>query len=95
MIEVTCNVGTDNDPKWGVYRYCKSDRGAYWLGVRPLEGAHFMKHCVAPMIHWTKLRKQAIEDGFDPASFITKKPEVKPAQKRAARKKKNVGISIF
>ena len=95
MIEVTCNVGTEDYPKWGVYRYCKSETGNYWLGIRPLEGAHFMKHCVVPMCQWSTLRKKAIADGFSPDAFITKKPEVKPSVKRQARKKKNTGISIF
>ena len=95
MIEVTCNIGTEDHPKWGVYRYINDDKSKYWLGVRPLEGAHFIRNVVAPMVHWSDFEKVAIENGADPASFRAKKAEKKAASPRQRQAKKNPGISIF
>ena len=95
MIEVTCNIGTDDHPMWGVYRYINDDDKKYWLGICPLEGAHFIRNTVTPTVHWTTLRKAAIEDGTDPASFMTKKAEKKVSSPRQRKAKKNPGISIF
>ena len=95
MIEVTCNIGTDDDPKWGVYRYVSDDKSKYWLGIRPLEGTRFTRHTVAPKMHWSTFQKVAIEGGVDPASFRTNKAEKKAASPRQRKAKKNPGISIF
>ncbi len=95
MIEVTYNAGTEDHPKWGVYRFVNDDNNRYWLGVRPLEGAHFTPNCTCPTRLWSGLMKAAVEQGADPESFRTKK-ETKKVSSRGPRKaKKNPGISIF
>jgi hypothetical protein len=86
--------------KGNKYRYCKSDKGNYWVGAnRSLGGGWGSNYypgnnCHAPTCIWTELQEIAVSSGVCSDEFITKKPEVK--EKKAARKKNNgPSISIF
>ncbi len=94
-IEVKYNVGSEKNPRWGLYRFCIDGKKKYWLTVRGLAGAGgFTPFCVCPIEMWSKLQKAAIEQGFAASSFETPKPEKKRSNRRFAPRK-NPGISIF
>jgi len=76
------------------YRFCKTDKGNYWVGVsgmgHPFPGAN----TTAPMAIWSDLQKSAIEAGHSKEEFITEKPE-KKSRVRAEKKSNGPSISIF
>ena len=79
------------------YRYCKSDRGSYWIGIQrgnKKGDLYSGDNCIVAMGHWPELRKAAIESGTAPEDFITKKAESK-AKKARKKKSKGPSISIF
>ena len=95
MIEVKYNSGTEDSPRWGIYRFCNEKGKKYWLTIRGLSRASgLMPYCVCPISMWSDLQKAAIEQGIDPLVFRTPKPEKKASKKRSVSRK-NVGISIF
>lgn len=95
MIEVEYNTGTEKNPRWGLYRFCRDGKKKYWLTVRGLAGTSGLTpFCVCPSDMWSLLQKAAIEQGFSVSSFATPKPEKKRSNGRSAARK-NPGISIF
>lgn len=86
--------------KGNKYRYCKSDRGNYWIGAnRSLGGGWGTNYypgnnCTAPRCIWGELQQIAITSGISPDEFITKREE-KPVSKTVSKKNKKPSISIF
>ena len=76
------------------YRFCKTDKGNYWIGVSglgdPFPGANTM----APMSIWCDLQKSAIAAGHSRSEFVTEKPE-KKSRVRVEKKSNGPSISIF
>ena len=87
--------------KGNKYRYCKSEKGNYWIGAnRSLGGGWGSNYypgnnCTAPRCIWTELQEIAVSSGISSDEFITMKPEVKEKKKRSAKKKDRPSISIF
>jgi len=86
--------------KGNTYRFCKGERGNYWVGSnRSLGGgwgANYYpgNNCTAPMVIWGELQRIAIASGVPAEAFRSPEPEEK---KRSPRKKKESkpSISIF
>ena len=77
------------------YKFCKSEKGSYWLGVAGSGGLFPGANCVAPSGMWSDLQTAAIEAGHERSEFMTKKKEKKSI--RVSRKKKSdrPSIAIF
>jgi len=81
--------------KGNKYRFCKSDKGNYWIGISGRGGNLYPgQHCIAPVCLWSQLQETAIESGHSRSDFLTEKPE-KKASVRGPRKSKKPSISIF
>ena len=79
------------------YRYYKSDKGSYWMGIErgsSSRGFYPGNYCRVPLAYWGRLRSIAIENGFSADDFVKKKAQKKVSTKRTTKKAKNV-ISIF
>ena len=77
------------------YRFCKTDKGNYWLGISGRGGKFYPGHqCIAPICIWSQLQESAIELGHSRSDFVTEKPE-KSRSIRGPRKSKKPSISIF
>ena len=78
-----------------VYRYCKNDKGSYWIGVSGRRGGVYPgAHCHVPLGYWNVLRKAALEQGADESIFKTAKKVEKKSVSRSKKKDEN-SISIF
>jgi|TARA_R110001583_G_scaffold16234_5_gene66142 hypothetical protein len=79
-----------------VYRYCKSDRGNYWIGVSGTRNEFYPgAYCHVPLAFCNELRKSAIEQGADKSIFKAPKKEAKKASVSRKKKKDEGSISIF
>ena len=77
------------------YRYCRNERGRYWIGLNGYHGAlNPIQNCVAPRCVWGRLQEIAIAEGVSVTEFFSKKEE-KPASKRSSKKSSKPSISIF
>ena len=87
--------------KGNTYRYCKGEKGNYWIGYNKSLGGGWGSNyypgnnCVAPRCIQTELQGIAIESGVSPDEFVTMKPEVKEKKKRTVKKDGRPKISIF
>lgn len=77
------------------YRFYKSDRGSYWLGISGKGGLYPGNHCIAPRCTWPELQTKALSDGHSLSDFASAKPEKKERKQRAAKKSNGPSISIF
>jgi len=77
------------------YRFYKSDKGNYWLGITGNGGLFPGSQCVAPRCVWPSLIRQALSEGHSSDDFITKKTEKKEQKQRASKKADRPSISIF
>ncbi len=76
------------------YRYCKTKKGNYWVGVSGNGGLYPGANTVAPVSLWSELQRSAIAGGCSRSDFVTEKPEKKKSV-RAAKKSNGPSISIF
>jgi hypothetical protein len=76
------------------YRFCKTDRKSYWLGLSGRGGYYPGDNCVAPVCIWGALQDSAIEAGHSKDEFFTEKLEQKEKKTRV-KKTKGPSISIF
>ena len=76
------------------YRYCKSKKGNYWIGVSGNGGLYPGANTIAPRALWPELQGAAMAGGCSRSDFVTEKPE-KKASVRGPRKSKKPSISIF
>jgi len=87
--------------KGNTYRFCKTDKGNYWVGAnRSLGGGWGSNYypgnnCHAPMCIWGELQQIAIASGVPAESFRSQKPEVKEKRERVSKKSNRPSISIF
>ena len=81
--------------KGSKYRFYKSDKGNYWLGITGSGNLFPGSQCIAPRCVWPRLTSQAISEGHSPSDFITEKPEKKERKQRASKKADRPSISIF
>ena len=77
------------------YRFCKSSKGNYWLGITGSGGLYPGNYCIAPRCAWPQLQTQAIADGHALSDFASLKPEKKERKQRTAKKSNRPSISIF
>jgi len=77
------------------YRFCKSNKGNYWLGITGSGGLYPGNHCIAPRCTWPELQTQAIADGHALSDFASLKSEKKEGKKRTVKKSIRPSISIF
>ena len=76
------------------YRYCKSEKGNYWIGISGNGRFYPGAHTIAPISIWSSLQKSALSAGHSKAEFVTEKPEPKKSV-RTQKKSKGPSISIF
>jgi len=87
--------------KGNTYRFCKTDKGNYWVGAnRSLGGGWGSNYypgnnCTAPRCIWGELVEIAIASGVPAESFCSPKPEVKEKRERVSKKSNRPSISIF
>ena len=77
------------------YRFCKSEKGSYWLGVAGNGGLFPGANCVAPSGMWSDLQTAAIEAGHEPSEFRTEKKEKKSVRSSRKKKSDRPSIAIF
>ena len=76
------------------YRYCKSKKGNYWIGVSGNGGLYPGANTIAPRALWPELQGAAMAGGCSKTDFVTEKPEKKRSV-RTAKKSNGPSISIF
>lgn len=76
------------------YRYCKSEKGNYWIGISGSGRFYPGAHTIAPISIWSDLQKSAMSAGYSKAEFVVERPEKKKSI-RTAKKSNGPSISIF
>jgi hypothetical protein len=77
------------------YKFCKGEKGSYWLGVAGNGGLFPGANCIAPSVTWPHLQSAAIEAGHERSEFVTKKKEKKSVGSSRKKKSDRPSIAIF